>query len=126
MKKLILTSFLLFTTATWAESPCDVKIGESLGVKVLRFTSGPVVHSKMLLTELSTGALSEEMANLRDEGICNEQMPTRKCILKFEKTRPKTTLSLYRDGDKWTSWEIASKREAQVFVKSLQRAGFCS
>jgi len=124
MKTLTLL-LLMISSSLWANSPCDVQVGESFGVRVLKFTDGHKVHAKMLLSELSTGALTEEMTNLQDEGICSEKISAKKCVLKFEK-KPKTTLNLYRDGQKWTSWEVASKREAQIFVKSLQRAGFCS
>jgi hypothetical protein len=122
--------FLLLLSLTcslaWAESPCDIRMGNSVGVKVLEFASGNVVHSKMALRETTPKAIEEEMISLQDMGICSEKIQAKKCILRLEKQQKQNILTFYRDNQKWGSWTLASKTKAQDFVKHLKQFGFCS
>lgn len=125
MKKLIWSILLLGTLNTYAEVPCDLKVGVTIGIPVVEFVTGNVIHSKMNLKEGTALALKEELINLQDEGICTEEIPHKKCTLKFEKAKS-TTVVLYRGADKWQKWDIKSKKLAQEFVMSLKKVGFCS
>lgn len=109
-----------------AESPCDIRPGTSVGIRVIEFHSGNTIHSKMPLKESHADALLEEMVNLQDMGICEEKIIAQKCLLKFEKLRKVNYISLYRGSNKWNSWHLKSKQQAQNYVKYLKRAGFCS
>ena len=124
MKTLVMT-FILLVTANCFASNCDIRLGESLGVKVVEFTTGNVIHSKMTLKESNYLALMEEYMNLQDEGICTNKQIAKKCLLKFEK-KSQLNVTLYRGQDKWQSWNVKSKNEAQGFIVNLQKAGFCS
>lgn len=125
MKRLI-AIMLLASNLAYAEFPCDIRLGESIGLRVVEFTTGHVIHSKMSLKESSGPALREEIINLQDEGICTEQIPLKKCVLKYEKVASRKDITLYRGSDKWQSWNLSAKKDAQEFVISLRRAGFCS
>ena len=61
MKKLILALVLLLMVihgpSAKAESVCDVRMTSAMGIKVVEFTSGHTVHSKMSLKEMSVSAL---------------------------------------------------------------------
>lgn len=116
----------LFSIKIYAESPCEMRPGTSIGIKVIEFATGNIVHSKIPLSEGTPEALYEEMVNLQDMGVCEEKMPKDKCLLKFEKKSKKKWISLYRGKHKWNSWSLQSKEKAQSFVKDLKRAGFCS
>ncbi len=126
MKLLMLMTFLATSLFAHAESPCDVRVGESIGIKVVEFATGNVVHSKMSLKESSSLAIYEEMMNLQDMGVCSEKIISKKCVLKFEKKIQGHQIVLFRGPDRWQSWSVSSKHEAQDFVRGLKRAGFCS
>ena len=126
--KFAVIAFLIFATikTAKAESLCDIRLGNSVGVQVVEFASGHIVHSKMALKELSQASLVEEMISLQDMGICEERIQAKKCVLKFEKKLKVTSLLLMRGQDRWLTWNTNAKQQAQDFVKSLQKAGFCS
>lgn len=126
MKFSILTLFLLLTLEAWAESPCDVRPGVSIGIKVVEFTTGNTVHSKMPMRQSTADAILEEMINLQDMGVCEEKITPQKCILKFEKIRKRNYISLFRGPHRWNSWTLKSKQQAQNYVINLKRLGFCS
>lgn len=125
MKFTLIFLVFLMNSFAFAEVDCDLKLGLSTGVPVVEFTSGNTIHSKMSIKEMTPAALEEEMINLQDEGICTEKIPVKKCVLKFEKQKAQK-LTLYRGQDRWLSWPTQAKREAQNFVKGLQKVGFCS
>ena len=118
---------LLLAATTWAQadSTCELRISETIGLKVVEFTSGNLVHSKMNLTESSAKAIEEEFINLQDEGICSSKKVPQKCILKLEK-KPTVSLTLIRGKERWQSWKVNEKNAAQEYVKSLKALGFCS
>lgn len=121
--------FLVMTMLTMhamAESRCDVRPGTSVGIRVIEFASGNVIHSKMPVKEATPSALREEMLNLQDMGICEEKIVSERCILKFEKHKKVNYVTMVRGNAHWKTWELKSKNEAQDFVKGLKRAGFCS
>lgn len=122
----ILSVFFLFTLKAFAEGPCDVRPGVSIGIKVVEFTTGNQIHSKMPMRQSSAEAIMEEMVNLQDMGVCSEKIPRQKCILKFEKLRQSNFISLFRGPHRWNSWTLQSKEQAQNYVKNLKRLGFCS
>lgn len=126
MKFVLILTVLLISAGAMAESPCDVRVGESSGMKVIEFATGNVVHSKINLRESSADALLEEMLNLQDMGICTEKILSQKCVLKFDKKLRANSLTLYRGTDRWLSWAVESKRQAQDYVRNLKRVGFCS
>ena len=126
MKFSVLSFFLFLSLTAYAERPCDVRPGTSIGIRVIEFTSGNTIHSKMPVRESSAEALLEEMINLQDMGVCEEKIISQKCILKFEKYRKRNYVSLYRGARKWNSWTLKSKNEAQDYVKKLKKVGFCS
>lgn len=126
MKKFIFTFLLLSSLNAFAEKPCDVRPGRSIGIKVVEFTTGSTIHSKIPFRETTADTLLEEMINLQDMGICEEKIPAQKCILKYEKIQKANYISLYRGTDKWNTWNLKSKDHAQKFVNSLKRVGFCS
>jgi hypothetical protein len=120
--------FLMMTISrlTHAESPCDVRPGTSVGIKVLEFATGNVIHSKMPIKEGSPEALLEEMISLQDMGICEERIIAQKCVLKFEKQKQLNFVSLYRGTFRWNTWNLKQKNHAQNYVKNLKKLGFCS
>lgn len=117
---------MLTSLKVFAESPCDLRPGTSIGVKVVEFATGNTIHSKMPFRESTADALLEEMINLQDMGVCEEKIVAQKCVLKFEKKAKLNFISLYRGPNKWNTWNLKSKIEAQNFVKNLKRVGFCS
>lgn len=126
MKFSFLALFMLLSLKAFAESPCDLRPGTSIGVKVVVFATGNVIHSKMPMRESTADALLEEMINLQDMGVCEEKIVAQKCVLKFEKQQKINFISLYRGTNKWNTWNLKSKEQAQNFVKNLKRVGFCS
>ena len=123
--KLVAMALLLAASLAQADSTGDLRINETIGRKVVEFTSGNLVHSKMNLTESSAKAIEEEFVNLQDEGICSSKKIAQKCILKLEK-RPSVSLTLIRGKERWQSWKVNEKKTAQEYVKSLKALGFCS
>ncbi len=115
-----------FNQALYAESPCEIRPGTTMGIRVMEFASGNVIHSKIPLRESSPEALYEEMISLQDMGICEEHITPRKCVLRFEKLRQTNYVVLLRGKEKWNAWGLKSKDEAQKYVKGLKRYGFCS
>lgn len=126
MKFSVLTFLFLLSLNVFAESPCDVRPGTSVGIKVVEFATGNIIHSKIPLKESTAGALLEEMVSLQDMGVCEEKIYSQKCILKFEKRRNGHYITMFRGMIKWHSWSLKSKDQAQSYVKSLKKAGFCS
>lgn len=123
--KFIVLLIVFSIQAAMAEAPCDIRLGHTVGVRVVEFASGNVVHSKIPLKEMSVASLSEEMVNLQDMGICEEKIQKKRCILKFEKRKKGNLLTLFRDKDRWLSWKLAGKNSAQKFARILQQAGYC-
>lgn len=124
MKRFVVLFVLLISTA-YGEAPCDVRLGQSVGVRVVEFATDNVVHSKIPLREMSVSSLREEMINLQDMGICEEKISRKRCILKFERRTKGNQLTLFRGSDRWLSWGLAGKTSAQKFVRILQHAGYC-
>lgn len=122
--KLILMLVLILSQSAFAEAPCDVRLGTSVGVRVVEFASENVIHSKIALREMSVANLREEMTNLQDMGVCEEKVQRKRCILKLEK-KSQNQLTMIRGEDRWLSWSLSGKASAQKFVKILQQAGFC-
>ena len=123
--KLMIFLLLMLSGQAFAQD-CDVRLGTSIGLKVMEFYSGNTIHSKMTLKETTAGALSEELTSLQDEGVCNEKTPAKRCILRFEKRAKTNFISFFRGNERWATWLVKSKRKAQDFVKSMKRVGFCS
>jgi hypothetical protein len=123
--KFLLVIILLIAQSAFAEAPCDIRLGHSVGVRVIEFATENVVHSKMSLREMSVSSLREEMTNLQDMGLCDLDIQRKRCILKFEKRTKENQLTLMRGSDRWLSWSLAGKTSAQKFVKILQQAGYC-
>lgn len=121
-------SILMFLLSFYAQagSECNLRLGKSVGVKVVEFSTGNVIHSKMSIKDVSADALVEELVGLQDYGICSDTVHSQKCILKFEKAAKTNFISLYRGEDRWLTWGLTSKNKAQDFVKNLKRVGFCS
>jgi hypothetical protein len=119
---LLFSMVTLFPGLALSANLCDLKPGVSAGVPVMEFVSGNVTHSKMALRESSIEALSEELGNLQDMGVCDEKVLRRSCLLKIEKDK----LVLYRESDRWPSWSMQEKNRAEDYLKRLQRLGFCS
>ncbi len=126
MKFFVISLLLALNINAFAESPCDLRPGTSIGIKVVEFASGNVIHSKMPYRESTADALLEEMINLQDMGVCAEKIIPQKCILKFEKKAKINLITLYRGKNRWNTWNLKSKDQAQNFVKNLKRVGFCS
>lgn len=126
IKFFLLNLILLAGLRAHAESPCDIRPGSTMGIKVVEFVSGNTIHSKMPLRESTANALYEEMISLQDMGVCEEIIKSQKCILKFEKRPEANLVTMYRAGGKWNSWNLKSKEQAQIYVKSLRKFGFCS
>lgn len=126
IKLFVLNLILLSTLNAYAESPCDIRPGTSIGIKVVEFTTGHTIHSKMPLRESTAEALLEEMINLQDMGVCEEKILAKKCILKFEKHKQTNFVTMYRGQNRWNTWGLKSKEQAQNYVKSLKKVGFCS
>jgi hypothetical protein len=123
--KLLFLLLMLISQTAFAEAPCDIRIGTTVGVKVVEFASNNIVHSKMPLREMSVAGLREEMMNLQDMGLCEPKIQRKRCILKFEKSPKGNQLTMFRASDRWLTWSLAGKQSAQKFVRILQQAGFC-
>jgi hypothetical protein len=123
--KLFFILMMLFSQLALAESSCDIKLGSSVGVRVIEFSTGNTIHSKMALKEMSVYSLREEMTNLQDMGICDQNIQRKRCILKFEKSPVGNKITMFRSTDRWLSWGLAGKDSAKKFVKILQQAGYC-
>lgn len=122
--KLLFVLLFLFSSQLFAQD-CDVKLGTTIGLKVMEFHRGHEILSKMTIKETTAEALREEFVNLQDEGLCGEKIPAKKCILRFEKRRKTNFISFYRGDERWATWFVKSKHKAQGFVKSMKRAGLC-
>lgn len=117
------------TQAVRAESLCDIRPGVSigLGVKVVEFASGNQVHSKMSMREATPDALHEEIVNLQDMGVCEEQIRAQKCFFRVDKVKSKIkSITLIRGNQRWSTWTLKDKKNAENFVKNMKRVGFCS
>lgn len=124
MKYLVI--IMLMLSGQVMAQDCDVRVGTSIGLKVMEFHSGNTVHSKMTLKETTASSLHEEFTSLQDEGLCGEKIPTKKCVLRFEKRNKINFISFFRGTDRWATWLVKSKSKAQDFVKNMKRIGFCS
>lgn len=125
-KILITLIFSLNLLAAHAESTCDIRMGSSIGIRVVEFVTGQKIHSKMAFKESTAGALQEEMINLQDMGICEEKIISRRCILKYERGIRGHFVVMFRGNEKWNSWRLSSKELAQNYIKGLKKVGFCS
>ncbi len=125
MKKFIALIFILSSLSAWGESNCDVRIGYSQGIKVMEFSTGNVIHSKMSINDVTPDALFEELISLQEMGICNEKIFSKKCSLKLAKEKSKSKIYFFRNLEKWKEWNLSDKKDAQIFIKSLMRIGFC-
>jgi len=114
------------TLSAYAVENCDVQAGSSVGIRVVEFISGNTILSKMPMHESSPSALSEELTNLQDMGLCGDKIKAQKCVLKLEKRGKVNGLTLLRGASRWNSWNLKSKVQAQNYVKDLKRLGFCS
>lgn len=123
--KFFVMFILAISTKAFAEIPCDIRLGQTVGVPAVEFVSEGIVHSKMPVKEMTSAALHEEMVNLQDMGVCAEVIQRKRCVLKFEKMKSGNQLTLIRGGDKWLSWKLPLKKDAQEFTRRLQKAGFC-
>ncbi|HXH74759.1 MAG TPA: hypothetical protein VNJ08_07320 [Bacteriovoracaceae bacterium] len=126
MKFCLFIILMLTATLAIAQSNCDVRVGESVGMRVIEFATGNVIHSKMSLKETTADAMLEEMINLQDMEVCAEKIISKKCVLRFEKKAKVNHITLFRGEERWISWLVGAKTEAQTFVKNLKRVGFCS
>src|SRR6476660_1534400 len=90
MKLLVLLIMILGSAYGHAES-CDVRLGQSIGLRVVEFVSGNTIHSKMSLKDTTADSIHQEMTNLQEEGVCDEKVIAKRCILRYEK-KSKTTL----------------------------------
>jgi len=109
-----------------AEKDCDIRAGKSLGINVIKFTSGNEVHSKMAMQDVSPDAIFEEIISLQEMGICNEKIFSQKCTLKLLKSKKINKIVLIRNKQALMIWSVPDKDKAQNFVRSLMRIGFCS
>ncbi len=125
MKFLILILIILGSAHAHAES-CDVRMGQSIGLRVVEFVSGNTIHSKMSLKDTTADSIHNEMMSLQEEGVCDEKIISKKCILRYEKKSKTTLITLIRGEDRWVSWLLSSKKKAQDFIKNMKRVGFCS
>jgi hypothetical protein len=125
MKFLALFFFIILSAHARAEM-CDVRLGQSIGLRVVEFVSGNTIHSKMSLKDTTADSIYQEMINLQEEGICEEKIISRRCILRYEKKSKTTLITLFRGQDRWVSWLLSSKKKAQDFIKNMKRVGFCS
>ncbi|WP_408097282.1 hypothetical protein ACJVC5_19820 [Peredibacter sp. HCB2-198] len=126
MKFSLFAVMMIISMHTFAESKCDVRPGTSVGIRVIEFVSKNVIHSKIPLKEATASALEEEMLNLQDMGVCEERIYAQRCVLKFEKQKNQNFITMIRGTDRWKTWNLSGKNEAQEFVKSLKKVGFCS
>jgi hypothetical protein len=118
---------ILVFGCTFAQADvCDVRMGQSIGLRVVEFVSGNTIHSKMSIKDTTAESISQEMTNLQEEGVCDEHITTKRCVLRYEKKSKTTLITLFRGQDRWVSWLLSSKKKAQDFIKNMKRAGFCS
>lgn len=122
MKFSLVAVLMLFMLNAKAESLCDVRPGTSVGVKVIEFASGNVIHSKMPFKETTPDALLEEMINLQDMGVCEEKIVAQKCSLKFEKFKNTNFVSLLRGNVKWSTWNLSAKSNAEKIHQELKES----
>lgn len=125
MKFLVLFILLLSSLGAQADV-CDVRLGHSIGLRVVEFATGNTVHSKMSLKDTTADSMQQEMLNLQEEGICDEQIVAKKCVLRYEKKSKTTLITLFRGHDRWVSWLLSSKKKAQAFIRNMKRVGFCN
>lgn len=119
--------FILLFTATLAQAEvCDVRLGQSIGLRVVEFVSGNTIHSKMSLKDTTADSLHSELMNLQEEGVCDETILAKRCILRYEKKSKTTLITLFRGQDRWVSWLLSSKKKAQDFIRNMKRVGFCN
>ncbi len=123
--KRYLMIFLILTQIAHAESPCDIKLGQSQGVRVVEFSTDNVIHSKIPLREVSVMSLKEEMTSLQDMGICEAQVSKKRCVLRFERKEKGPEIAMFRGEDRWLNWGLNGKTSAQKLVRILKQAGFC-
>jgi len=126
MKRLLIFLILILSLKAFAEKDCDIRVGKSLGVKVMEFSSGKEVHSKMAMQDVTPDAIFEEIISLQEMGICNEKIFSQKCVLKLLKGKNTSKIVLIRNKQALMIWSVPDKNKAQYFVKSLMRIGFCS
>lgn len=124
--KLLVLLFIMFGSAYARAEVCDVRLGQSIGLRVVEFVSGNTIHSKMSLKDTTADSIASEMMNLQEEGICDEQIIAKRCVLRYEKKSKTTLITLYRGQDRWVSWLLSSKKKAQDFIKSMKRTGYCN
>lgn len=122
--KLIIFLLFILSGQVWAQN-CDVRVGTTMGLKVMEFYSGNTIHSKMTIRETTAEALIEELSSLQDEGMCSERIPAGKCVLRFEKRNKTNLISFFRNNERWATWMVKSKSRAQAFVKNMKRVGLC-
>lgn len=122
--KFIVLIMLMLTGQVFAQD-CDVRIGSTMGLKVIEFHSENTILSKMTIKETTAEALYEELTNLQAEGLCSEEIPAKKCVLRFEKRKKTNFISFFRGNERWATWFVKSKSRAQAFVKSMKRVGLC-
>ena len=126
MMKFLVLILLILGSAHARADFCDVRMGQSIGLRVVEFVSGNTIHSKMSLKDTTADAIYSEMINLQEEGLCEERIIARRCILRYEKKAKTTLVTMFRGEDRWVSWLLSSKKKAQDFIKSMKRTGFCS
>ncbi len=110
----------------FTQEHCDVRLGDSQGIKVMEFASGNMIHSKMALRDVSPQALFEEIISLQEMGVCSEKIYARKCVLRYEKKNTINHLTFFRGQERWMTWKVSLKKDAQDFIRSLIRIGFCA
>ncbi len=126
MMKFLVLLLLILGSAHARADFCDVRMGQSIGLRVVEFVSGNTIHSKMSLKDTTADSIASEMMNLQEEGLCEEKIIARRCILRYEKKAKTTLITLFRGEDRWVSWLLSSKKKAQDFIKNMKRTGFCS
>lgn len=124
--KLLLLFLLIIGSVQARAEVCDVRLGQSIGLRVVEFVSGNTIHSKMSLKDTTADSIYSEMTNLQEEGVCEDKIIARRCVLRYEKKSKTTLITLFRGEDRWVSWLLSSKKKAQDFIKNMKRVGFCS
>lgn len=122
--KLIIFLLFIISGQVWGQN-CDIRVGTTMGLKVMEFHSGNTIHSKMTIRETTAEALIEELSSLQEEGVCSETIPAGKCVLRFEKRNKTNFISFFRNNERWATWLVKSKPRAQAFVKNMKRVGLC-
>ena len=126
LRYLLINLLFAISFHAYAESPCDIRTGTSIGIRVVEFFSGHLIYSKMPFKQSTAAALIEEMINLQEMGICEEKINSPKCILKYEKRSTGNVLVMYRGPNRWNTWSLKTKVQAQNYVKDMKEVGFCS